>query len=246
MEKQFGSLIEASWKYLLTDQNGCSGLATFVGDHKMAVNFINGDVVVFGNSTVGGVGAIKWRLVIEGDADADRYVEMMVKRAAITTNAAAGILDHDIIWSTFTSAGSSGLLTTTKVVPSGFKTLGLRNTGETNFETVGPIRAGKFTAELLCDDDSEKRYVSRNIVKVSVECDIMDTSPTSLAVLDTFGDVASNDLKITFTDNQIFTAADFIGTTYKVENQNDADGNAIWKFKGEGVVLTSGWAALWS
>jgi hypothetical protein len=215
------------------------------GFHNSSLNLINGDVVVFGNSTVGHNGVPKWRLVIGGNTSEDRYVEMMLKRTAVIASATSSIIDNDIIWSTFTSAGDGGLFTGAAYrSPAGIKTFSVQ--GVDTYESLGPIKDANFTATLQCDEDSEGRYIPRNTVLIEYSVDVMDLSPTSLAVLDTFNQYASVDCKFALMDNVVITCADILGAVADPMIDGDVDKGGTIRFHGSGEILLSAWAALFS
>lgn len=243
-ERAYAFLAYAEWKYLLANEANIALLPSLAtGAHTTNINFVNGDNAAFGNATVGDNGGLKWKLVINGDADSDRFIQMQVQRAGVYTGAAAANFDSDALWGSFTPAAQVPFWTGTTKVTSGASKFEIRATD--TYESLGRIRDVNFTAELMCDEDSEKRYVPRNI-HIEYEISVMDFTAASLAVLDSYHDLASVDHIFTFMDGAIFTPVDQLGGTIEVLSEGDSDKNVVLKCKGSGDIQTSAWAALWS
>jgi hypothetical protein len=243
-ERAHGFLAYAEWKFLLASYANVILLpSSSTGGHTTNINFIGGDNAVFGNATVGDNGGLKWKLVINGDADSDRFIQMQVQRAGVYTGAAAANFDSDALWGSFTPAAPAAFWTGTAKASSGTSSFEIRATD--TYESLGRIKDVNFTAELMCDEDSEKRYVPRNI-HIEYEVSIMDFTAASMAVLDSYHDLASVDHKFTFMDGLIFTPVDQLGGLIEVLIEGDSDKNVILKAKGSGDMLTSAFAALWS
>ena len=242
-ERVHGFTATAEWKYMLANGTnipllvGLSNAASYVN-----VNFVNGDNAVFGNSTVGDNGVIKWKLVVDGDGDKDRYVQMQVQRSGLYTGGSA-YYDSDDLWGSFTPGVNSPLFTGTTYPPSGIKTFEIRATD--TWETLGNIRNTKFSAEMMCDVDSQLRYVPRNI-HIEYAIEVMDFTATSLSVLDSFHDLASVDTRFTLMEGAIFTGADILGGMAEVVVEGDSDKDAFMLFTGSGDIQSSAFAALWS
>jgi hypothetical protein len=248
MERVHAIQAEASWKYMITNGSNVQLLSTWAqGFHNTALNLVNADVVVFGNSTVGHNGVPKWRLVVEGGPQQARYVEMMLKRIGVVGSATASVYDNDILWSTFTSAGDTALFAAqASRSSSGMKTFAVRNTGESNFEVIGSIKNCKFYATLDCDEDEEGRYTPRGTISIEYSVDVMDFTPTSLAVLDTFHQVASNDVQFKLMEELLISCVDNLGAVADPTLDGDADKGAIMRFHGSGIVTLANWAGLFS
>jgi hypothetical protein len=245
-ERAHGFLATAEWKYMLANKVNIALLSTLNttgGSMEVNLNFINGDNAVLGDTTVGDVGAIKWKLVIEGNADKDRYIQMMVQRAGVYTGNLASNFDNDSLFGSYTPGVAAALFTGTSVQSSGASAFAIRATD--TYESLGRLQDVKLTAELICDEDAEKRYVPRNI-HIEYDISVMDVTSTSLAVLDSYHDLTSVDQKFTFMDGTIFSPVDQLGGLIDVIVDGDSDKNAIIKCHGSGDILQSAWAALWS
>jgi hypothetical protein len=244
VERSHGFLTTASWKYMLANGTNIALLPTFIGaNHYTNVNLIDGDNVVFGTAANDTNGVIKCKLVVEGDADKDRYIEMSVQRAGVWTHASA--YDNDVVWGAYTPSAAVALFTGTTYPTSSSRLFELRATD--TYETLGEIRNVKFSADFLVDMTKELSYIPRN-VEIKYEVEVMNLVAGNKLLQDSLHTLASPaNMRFTLMDGAIFTGpTNGLGCMCEVLYDGDADKNAILRFYGSGFVERSAFAGLWS
>lgn len=244
VERSHGFTTMASWKYMLANGTNIALIPTFMGvNHYTNINLVDGDNIVFGTAANNTNGVIKCRLVIEGDADKSRYIEMSVQRAGPWTHASA--FDSDVVWGSYTATAATALFTGTTYPTSSSRLFELK--ASDTYETLGFIRNLKFYADFIVDTDQELSFVPRN-VEIKYEVEVMNVTTGNKALQDSLHDLSTPvNLRFTLMDGAIFTGpTSGLGCMCEVLYAGDTDKNAILRFYGSGKVERSVFAGFWS
>ena len=228
---------EATWKYMSTPLANIQAIAgTYLcGDNSYNIIPQNGENFIFGLTGAGG-GCVKSKLVIDGDFDADRHIEMGVKMHRIISGLDAG-------FGTFTpSGGISTGLTAGSPSASGFATISVKKTGEAA-EPLGTIRKGKLTAEVLCTEGNLKQYVA-HAMKIDAEVEVLETLSANLLLIDSILSAANNGIVLATPDNITFTFTNELGIDIGWHLESDANDIAFLKVTASGIIPLASWSAL--
>lgn len=245
-----GFLAKASWKYNVVNLANIQALDNMSVDSVVGINLINGGTRAFGNASSPS-GVPKWKLTLDGDSDKDAFIEWQIQRAGIYTGVVAADFDNDMLFGALPSLAGSALLDETAVTrsPSGVRTFytgGVSGATTYDLTAVGEIQNTKFSAELMCAMDSELRYVPRN-VHIEYAIDVLDTTGTTLNLLDTHSDLDTYNVKFDFMGECVFTAGTgVLGAVPQVLDAGDSDKDSLVRWTGSGDVLISSFAALWA
>lgn len=231
-----------SAKMLQTDKAAVLQILNILGTYQMAqkVTALSGETYTSGLTKTWG---FKWKLVIDGDVDADRHIEVMADRRLILSHASQ--YDWDDVLAAVPADGTkdgSDVLTTlvpATCIPAGFVTVEMKGVaGGDTFESAGIIRKAKLTAELLTQQDTTGQSIGYN-VKIDVEVEMMQTS-TEIAALDTLAANSNGiDWRLTAVDGTVFTFTDQLGVAWEYHNDKDSDDIAFTKVVGSGIISLS-------
>ena len=213
-------------------------LSSMMGNNLLAQSI----ATVSGKNFAGTMGS-KWRFVIDGGYDANRYVELFADLNLLSSGfdtlmgsaPATGTPDSGDVLYGFDS------LTTNNPMTSGVTALETRNAGETSWEAFPTWRNVKFTAETMGGQDYAGRTRGHSI-SVDIEADVIE-SATARLLLDTMAG-GTPDVRVTTADGLIITIADLIGFDFNYSVGSNMDDFSFIKVSWKGSLLASDWAGV--
>jgi hypothetical protein len=195
-----------------------------------------------------------WRLVSEGDMDAERYLEFRIDRTYLLSDADAFHTAQSNT-ETGTDAELAKLenLARTDIAPAGISAVAF-GVGNVTDYVLSYIRNARFTAETKTTMDQYGRSLAY-AVKVDFAVDAMPSldALTTSDLLDTLN-TALYDVKLTFADgrtaefnrNATEASDESVGFMVEVHNETDADDIQFLRIVGSGTMTAAKFAGIWA
>jgi hypothetical protein len=224
-----------------------ASLGNNVIDHR--ITMINGQIFSSApaNSTPSPTGfGTEWELISDKDFDDVMFVRITATRK-ITIAEYTQIITSANVDATAANASDTFLLVAslarTDLVPAGITQFEC-GTSVSYGDVVSNLRNGKFNAKSVSVKESHGMPIV-HAIDITFELEGLETSETELKVWDNIC-TRDNYVKLTFAGGATIALALNTGVTMGYTSDKDMDDIARVDVKGQGRIIPSSWAALWS